>query len=271
MKVNGYFKNKNYVIIGAANGFGKSLACDLADKKANLFLFDIDKSLKKLCQDLSKKTKCKGNTFDLINYHEAAEKIIKMLGPQGFDGFVYFPRGRQKYPYSYLNEERFRNDLSLNVESLMYIFHKLWKKKKVNKNASVVFISSVTANYIGSESISYSMSKSALESMCRYLAVEFGPKNHIRINSVQLGYIVKDEFKEKFYSENNKDYKFWAQRIQPLRRVGHNKDVVDPIKFLLSDAASFMTGQVLVIDGGLSIQEHGYLVREFMRDKEENS
>ncbi len=266
--MNSYFKNKNYVILGAANGYGMSLAFDLADRKANLFLLDIDNKLIKLCRDLSKKTKCQCITLDIKNYNETTESLIKMLGTQGLDGFVFFPRGRERYAYANLNEKMYKNDVILNVESPMHIIHQLWKKGKINKNASIVFLSSVFAKYIGSESISYSMSKSALESMCRYLAVEFGPQNHIRVNIARLGFIVKDEYKNKFYGDENKDYRLWAQRIQPLRRVGHCRDVVEPIKFLLSDSASFITGQVLVIDGGASIQEHSTLIKDYMCEKE---
>ena len=104
-----------------------------SDEKANLFLYDIDERLKDLCQNLSKKTKCKGNTLNLINYFEAAEKIIKILGTNGVDGFVYFPRGRQRYPYADLNEKKYKDDVSINVESLMYIVHQLWKKKKMKR------------------------------------------------------------------------------------------------------------------------------------------
>ena len=77
--MNSYFKNKNYVILGAANGYGMSLAFDLADRKANLFLLDIDNKLIKLCRDLSKKTKCQCITLDIKNYNETTESLIKMM------------------------------------------------------------------------------------------------------------------------------------------------------------------------------------------------
>ena len=259
------FRNKNYLLIGAANGMGETLARDLAESKANLFLTDIDKNLKTLCATLNKKTRCKGTIADIRHYPKFADSVIDMIADNGFDGIVYFIRGRQRYPYVDLDEEKWKDDFCLNIESLMHIIHRLWIKKKINKNASIVFLSSVCTMYGSSaESLSYLMSKSALESMCRYLAAEMGP-GHVRVNTLQLGFIVKDEHKELFYSKDNGAYRSWAETVQPLRRVGHNKDVVGPIKFFLSEESSFITGQILCVDGGLTIQEPSNLVHNFLR------
>ena len=110
------------------------------------------------------------------------------------------------------------------------------------------------------------MSKSALESMCRYLAAEMGP-DQIRVNTIQLGHIVKDNHKEMFYSRPNREYRSWAQRVHPLRRVGHNTDVTGPIKFFLSRESAFITGQVLCVDGGLTIQEPAQMILSFLQSQ----
>lgn len=267
--VDNEMENKNYLLIGAANGMGATLACDLAECKANLFLIDVDEKLKTLCARLSAKTKCEGYICDLRNYAKVADYLKEKMGDKGFDGIVYFTRGRQTYDYVDLDESKWKDDLRLNVESLTYILHQLWVKKLINKNASIVFLTSVCTKYGGPQSLSYIMSKAALESMCRCLAVEMGPSN-IRVNTLQLGFIVKDEHKERFYSKDNHDYRFWAQRVHPLRRVGHDEDVIGPIKFLLSKWASFITGQIICVDGGLTIQEPSSLVKNFMNAKNES-
>ena len=264
------FKSKNYFLIGSACGIGETLAYYLAECKANLFLIDADKKLKHLCKILSTKTKCEGRICDVTHYGKTLDCLIGTIAKKGFDGIVYFIRGRQKYAYVDLDEEKWRDDLRLNVESLMYIIHQLWIKEKINQNASIVLLSSTNTKYAGPESLSYIMSKAALESMCRCLAAEMGPSN-IRVNTLQLGFIVKDDHKERFYSKDNQEYRFWAQRVHPLRRVGHDKDVVGPIKFFLSNESSFITGQILCVDGGITIQEPASLVRDFVHAKNENS
>ena len=262
--MNPEFKNKNYLILGAANGMGKTLARDLAECKANLFLVDIDPALKKVCAALSKKTKCSGYIGDLTDYQQVIDRALEMIKDKGFDGIVYFVRGRQHYAYADFDQEKWESDLRLNLESQMYLIHQLWSKKKINQDAGIVLLSSSCTKYGDPQSHSYIMSKAALESMGRCLALELGP-SRIRINTVQLGFIVKDEHKSRFYSKDNQEYRFWAETLHPLGRVGHNDDVVGPIKFLLSKQSSFITGQILCIDGGIGIQEPGFLVQKFMR------
>jgi len=263
------FKNKNYLLIGAANGLGKATACKLAESGAVLFLADIDPKLNALCKILNKKTKCTSHVCDLLDYDKAADGLIRMMGKEAIDGVVYFTRGREKYSFAQLNKKKWQGDFRLSVESAMFIIHRLWTKKKIRKNASIVFLSSVCARLTGSESLAYHMAKSALESMCRYLAVEMGPAN-IRVNTLELGFLIKDEHKEKFYSKNNEKYRFWAERMQPLRRVSHCEDIIGPIKFFLSQDSSFITGQVLCVDGGSTIQEQSKLVRDFVKAQKEN-
>lgn len=260
------FENKNYLIIGAANGMGKTLAQDLAENKANLFLIDIDPNLKKLSETLNKKTQCKDYMGSLAEYEQVSDELLKMVANEKFDGIVYFIRGKQRYQFADLDEQKWKDDFSLNVESLMHIVHRLWKIKKINNKASILFLSSVCSQFAGGESLSYHMSKSALESMCRYLAVELGGHS-IRVNTLQLGFIVKDEHKEKFYSEENQNYRAWAEKVHPLKRVGHNEDVIGPIKFFLSKASAFITGQILCVDGGLTVQEHSTLARNIINDQ----
>ncbi len=256
-------KGKRILVLGAANGIGRSLALDLARRKADLFLLDIDKKLTVFCQRLNRYTRCQGYVCDLADHAQVADRLVFLLAKGGLDGIVYVVRGRQKYPYSDLDEKKWKKDLGLTVEAILYIIQRLWKEKKINSYASIVLLSSVLSQYAGAESISYHMSKSALESMCRYLTVEMGI-HHIRTNILQLGHFVKDEFKERFYSKENTAYRFWLERVQPLRRVGHNVDAVGPITFLLSDQSAFMTGQTMCVDGGLTIQEPSKLVRDFL-------
>ena len=257
------FKKKNYLLVGAANGLGNALAGELAQSGANLFLVDIDKKLEVLCRTLAKKTKCRGYICDVLDHERAADHLVKLIGREGFDGVIYFPRGRQRYSLSEMDEEKWQKDFGLTVHSLMHLVHRLWKKRKINDRASLVFLSSVCAKLSGSESLSYHMSKSALESMGRYLANELG-SSHIRVNTLQLGIFIRDQDQKRFYAKGNEAYRAWIEGVQPLKRVGHLKDITGPIKFLLSDESAYISGQVLCVDGGMTIQEPSHLVRNFL-------
>jgi len=82
----------------------------------------------------------------------------------------------------------------------------------------------------------------------------------MRCNSVQVGWLIKDEHIDRFNSQENTAYRESAAAVHPLRRIGNSNDLVNAILFLGSDRASFITGQVLCIDGGISIQEHSHFI-----------
>ncbi len=257
------FKNKKILILGAASGYGHSLAKSLAQAGAQLFLLDHNSAVNTLRKSLAQKTSCAAAVVDFRAIDALLKQLDVWFSKKKIDGLVYFTRGRQRYSFADLDGSSWEEDFRLSVFAAMEVVHYLWKRQRFEREASLVFLSSVCAQFSGSESLSYNMSKSALESMCRYLAVELGGKQ-IRVNSLQLGFIVKDEHKGKFYSAQNAAYRRWAQGVHPLGRVGHNEDVVGPLLFLLSSASAFISGQTICVDGGLSIQEQSHLVKRFM-------
>lgn len=124
---------------------------------------------------------------------------------------------------------------------------------------AVVIVSSAAASYVASEQpVSYHMAKAAVTQMVRYYAVAFGSKR-LRVNAISPGTIVKDESKA-FYRDHPELEQLYRD-IVPLGRMGTADDVADLAMFLLSARASFLTGQNIVLDGGLSLQWHESLAR----------
>jgi 3-oxoacyl-[acyl-carrier protein] reductase len=119
---------------------------------------------------------------------------------------------------------------------------------------SIINISSTSARYISAESASYHTTKAALESLTRYLAVYAG-KYNVRVNAIAPGFIVKDEHRERFNSKDNDAYRSTALAVHPVGRIGSIDDVANMVAFLLSHASTFMTGQTLAIDGGLTLKD----------------
>jgi len=97
--------------------------------------------------------------------------------------------------------------------------------------------------------------------MVRYWAITLGARG-IRVNSVSPGTVLKEESEEFFL--NNTSLRELYQRITPLRRFGHAKEVAHVIGFLCSAETSFVTGQDIVVDGGISLQWQESLARELM-------
>lgn len=124
---------------------------------------------------------------------------------------------------------------------------------------AVVVVSSIAGALVASEQpVSYHMAKAALTQMVRYFAVTLGPRL-IRVNAISPGTIVKDE--SRAFYESHPDLEQLYRDIVPLGRMGTAGDLADLAQFLLSSRASFLTGQNIVLDGGVSLRAHEALAR----------
>ena len=127
------------------------------------------------------------------------------------------------------------------------------------RGKAIVVVSSIASGLVASEQpVSYHVAKAAMSHMVRYYAVSLGSRG-IRINAVCPGTIVKEESKA-FYAEHPDIERLYGE-IVPLGRMGTAEDVAHLSAFLLSDGASFLTGQNIVLDGGVSLQSPESLSR----------
>lgn len=127
---------------------------------------------------------------------------------------------------------------------------------------SIVLIGSIANTYIAAEQpASYHIAKAGLTGLMKYYAVLLG-NNAIRVNSVSPSSVIKDENRE-FYKQNSKLYDLYAG-LSPLNRVGESEDIVNAVNFLLSTQASFITGQDIMVDGGISLQWHESMARKLV-------
>ena len=119
------------------------------------------------------------------------------------------------------------------------------------RNAAIVIVSSVNASLISKHlPLGYHVAKAGLNQIVRYYAVALGSRG-IRVNSVSPGTFLKEESRDAVLS--NAKLVALYQRIVPLARIGTADEVVDAVTFLAGSRSSFITGQNLVVDGGLSL------------------
>jgi NAD(P)-dependent dehydrogenase (short-subunit alcohol dehydrogenase family) len=129
------------------------------------------------------------------------------------------------------------------------------------RSNSIVLVSSIADRYVAPEqSLGYHLGKAGISQLARYYALALGPLG-IRVNSVSPCVVAKDEAAD-FYEKNE-----WLvdryRRLIPLGRMGRPQDIVNAIMFLAGEHASYITGQNIVVDGGLTLRSHESLIRDF--------
>ena len=193
----------------------------------------------------------KSNLFDFIqlsssnsDFDVQNEETFPEI-EEGIDGLVYFPGSINLKPFSNLTLSDFQKDYEINFLGLIKVLKHY--EKSLNSDASLVFISSIAASVGMPFHSSISSSKSAVEGLCRSLAAEWAPK--FRVNCIAPSLIKTKLSKRLFRTEAQTNQ---MMQKHPLKRVGYSSDIANSIAFLLSDQSSWITGQVLCVDGGLS-------------------
>jgi NAD(P)-dependent dehydrogenase (short-subunit alcohol dehydrogenase family) len=130
------------------------------------------------------------------------------------------------------------------------------RQKSAALNSIVIVGSNASRLVAGEQSVGYHAAKAALRQMARYYACAFASRG-LRVNCVTPGIVLKDEARD-FYRKNKALTDLYGQ-VTPLGRMGSPKDIADAIAFLCSPSAAFITGQEIVVDGGLSLLWQGSL------------
>lgn len=241
-------KGKTILITGASSGIGRATAIECAKAGASCILLGRNKEkLEETASFLSPGTAPILSILDL-NFMESYEEIIEEYPI--LDGIVC----NAGINYTKLLQSASLYDLNeifdVNCFSPVILLRHLLKKRKVNKGASIVFTSSISgySNVSVGNGI-YGASKSALTSFMKYFAMELAPKS-IRCNAIHPGRI-----ETPLISKNALDEDALLKDISkyPLKRYGKPEEVAYAIIYLLSDAAAWVTGTSLVIDGGRSL------------------
>jgi len=238
-------KNKKILVVGATGGLGSAIARFLSTKGAALFVSGRNQeALSVIAQDL-------GVDSLALNLNNASERVSLVDTVGALDGVVYAAGVSPVAPVRYLKDAEITTCLDLNTMVPLLLVRDLLKQKKLNAGASIVWLSSVASSRGTAGYAAYSASKAALEAAARCLALELAPKA-MRVNCLAPGMIetgMANAAAERISTEalavHLKDYPLGA---------GRPKDVAAATAFLLSEAARWITGTTLPVDGGFSIQ-----------------
>ncbi|WP_255607069.1 SDR family NAD(P)-dependent oxidoreductase [Pedobacter polysacchareus] len=230
------FERKNILVVGGSSGIGLSLVRLLVINGATVYNISRTKNADwpEGIMHLS---------LDVLGDVRAMADFL----PEQLHGLVYSVGSINLKPFARLTEEDFLNDYRINVLGAAKVIQQAMKALKAAKTASVVLISSVAARSGMSFHGSIAGAKGAVESMALSLAAELAP-SHIRVN------VVAPSLTDTPLSQNllnTTERREAANKRHPLGRHGLPEDISSAIAFLLADESSWMTGQIIGIDGGL--------------------
>lgn len=163
------------------------------------------------------------------------------------NGLVYCPGTINLKPLKSLKIEDFQNDFEVNLLGAVKVINKYFNNLKEAGKSSIVLFSTVAVQTGMQYHASIASAKGAVEGLTRSLAAEFAP--NIRVNCIAPS-ITNTPLAEKLL--NNEAKLKASEDRHPLKRIGDSKEIAETVAFLLSDSASFITGQIIKVDGGLS-------------------
>jgi NAD(P)-dependent dehydrogenase (short-subunit alcohol dehydrogenase family) len=226
----------NYLIIGASSGIGKALAFRLADAGHQIYgTFNTNE------------IHTEHPLIKYFRFNVLDEKISFDFLPETLAGVIYCPGSINLRPFERIRPIDFTNDFNLQVVGAIKTIQTVVSKLKNTENAAIVLFSSVAVLTGLPFHSQVSASKGAIEGLTKALAAEYAPK--IRVNCIAPSLTDTPLAASFINSEQKKDAS--AQR-HPLKRIGTPEDIVNMIEFLLSNKASWITGQIMHVDGGFS-------------------
>lgn len=247
---------KNAVIVtGGASGIGRATALALAEVGREVAIWDLDQAK---CDAVAEEALAAGapvalaQAVDLRNSEEIKTAAIKAREGLGNIGGIAQVAGVVKYEgYEQVSKQVW--DLHMDVNAYAFLdMIQVFTEDLVNaENGSVVVVSSVGAYYGGTVNPAYVASKGAVSSLMRALALSLAPKG-VRVNSVCPGMTLTTMFKSGFEMAGvtEESMKTWA----PLGRIADPSEMGTVIRFLLSEDASYIVGQNIIVDGGMTVQ-----------------
>jgi NAD(P)-dependent dehydrogenase (short-subunit alcohol dehydrogenase family) len=240
-------EGKTIFVTGASSGIGRATSIECSKMGAKLIISGRNPPALQETFDQLEGIGHIQILADLVNAQDVAN-IVDQLS--SLDGVVHCAGFTITTPFQFVNEKDLSAIMQVNFMAPALISQALIKKKKLNKGASVVFISSVSGVYCSSIGGSmYSASKGAINGLVKGMALDLASKG-IRVNCVNPGMINTNIFAEGVITKEqlNEDKKRY-----PLNRYGQPEEVAYAIIYLLSDATKWITGSNLLIDGGYTL------------------
>jgi 7-alpha-hydroxysteroid dehydrogenase len=250
--------DRTFIVTGGGSGIGKGVAAAVVAAGGNAVIVGRNADrLASTADDLTAKAgegtgAVRYEPADVTNEDEVERMVQAATAWHGrLDGVVHCAGGSETIgPVTQVDSELWRRTVDLNVNGTMYVLKHSARELVRGGGGSFVGISSIAASNTHRWFGAYGVSKAALDHLMQLAADELGA-SWVRVNSIRPG-LIRTELVEPVLSspELSEDYRL----ITPLPRPGEVEDIANMALFLLSDASSYVTGQIINVDGGVLVR-----------------
>lgn len=254
----GRLQDRVALVTGAARGIGLAAARKLAGEGARILISDIDAA--------ELQSAAQGLTAEGLQVVSAVADVADRAAIAGMVDAAMTQWGRvdilvnnaaivDDSDIAHLTPERWRKVMSVNLDGVLYCAQAALPHLRQSPSPSIINIASIQGIRGQPNALAYASAKGGVVNLTRCMAVDFGPMG-VRVNAIAPGYI--DTRMALMHGGQHEHQTDWFQDVfikhgrLPLRRPGTAEDVAGPILFLASDDSRYMTGQVLVVDGGIT-------------------
>ena len=244
-------EGKTALITGAARGIGKALAIKFAQEGANIAFTDlvIDENGKATEAEIEALgVKCKGYASNAANFEETEKVVAQVKEDFGSIDILVNNAGITKDGLMLrMTEAQWDAVIAVNLKSAFNFIHAVLPIMMRQRHGSIINMASVVGVHGNAGQSNYAASKAGLIALAKSIAQEVGSRG-IRANAIAPGFIetaMTAALPEAVRKE-------WCQKI-PLRRGGQVEDIANVATFLASDMSSYVTGQVIQVDGGMNM------------------
>ena len=247
----GLLTGKNALITGAARGIGKAIALKFASEGANIAFTDlvIDENGKKTEEEIAALgVKSKGYASNAANFEETAKVVEQVKNDFGSIDILVNNAGITKDGLMMrMTEQQWDAVIAVNLKSAFNFIHACTPIMMRQRKGSIINMASVVGVHGNAGQSNYAASKAGLIALAKSIAQEMGSRG-IRANAIAPGFI-ETAMTAALPEDIRKD---WIQKI-PLRRGGQVEDIANVATFLASDMSSYVSGQVIQVDGGMNM------------------
>lgn len=246
-------KDQVALVTGGSRGIGRAIVQALVREGAKVAF--VYKGSREAAEELQKELSAAGGTVkalqgDVADPPTAAAIAAQVLAEWGrIDILVNNAGVIRDGLFVRMDPAHWKTVLDTNLDGTFYFCRAVAEQMALKQRSGrIINVSSVAAEHVNAGQANYAASKGAVNALTRALAVELGSRN-VTVNAVAPGFIETDMSE----AVRNKAGDFIAKKLVPLRRLGKPEDIAGVVVFLAGPAGAYMTGQVLTVDGGLSL------------------